>query len=684
MTARRTLTACLVAPLTVAAVTLAPLFEEPARAADAKCSPCAGVPFQSWITPERLSMIAFAGTAAGIAFESGPYFLVDARTLKLTRLGEKEFAARFGTRRFFKKGDDGALRIRPSGGTEFVAKPAYCGEGSENAGSLIEEGAPVTTDIDRCLSVEAVETAPGHLWLGTQNDTEWGAAPTDGIRVVDASTHRTVATIDQKHGASGNLVYLLRRNPRTGEVWAATIQGTGEDWDGTYGGLTVVGANLKVRAARYFAEKLDPIDGTPTIETVAVPLGPDPLVVLARKYKFRDTKGFASAAAKLPASVHCAFCPSARGLLPKEANPMAPFFLERAGKGTSDRERNVLEDLCRFQDDRVMSFLVGLAPTDPYVQMCLKDSHPGIQANSIMDSALPLLNAPHASASPIPGESAFVAARMALADGNLSSAEASAERAAAVQPPQPAAFDLLEAIYEGRGETAKLSALRVRRTKLKLPSPMARPDAARHAQYSVKTGDIRYVSATKLLVKATPDLTGRTAAELAIGAKVEVLETENAWLLLHPDEPHGVGPDAKVPDRDAVWLLVRWAATSGVAGAHVPNEGWVRERFLEREPITKKKLLQEAAELERLADDEGLEIEELYRSKNLAEAVRKVERAAALEPEAEVLRHLLRVSIYARQWTVAVIAAIQLEHAPEPPDMGITPPNKTEDDSLKR
>ena len=239
-------------------------------------------------------------------------------------------------------------------------------------------------------------------------------------------------------------------------------------------------------------------------------------------------------------------------------------------------------------------------------------------------------------------EGSLAAAREALARGDLGAAELESLRAVLLAGSHGSAalvevVDMREAIGDARGDADLARAERARRKRLALPAPTATPDAAPVSAKPAKPGDERWVSATTLLLKSKPDVTARTVGELPIDTKVTVESVHGEWLVV------------RAAVATAPVLVLRGETVEELGADDRDARGYARPRFLADHPLDAKALLAEADALEAKGD--------------LPEAVRRLERAAALSPSRDLVARIARVATRAKLYRVAARAGVKLGSA---------------------
>ncbi|MFA6584206.1 MAG: hypothetical protein WCS77_07910 [Elusimicrobiaceae bacterium] len=318
--------------------------------------PCsAGREPEPWDTLPSFNLISFSSSAVGFAAKGGVCFTLDRADRQLSKITAAQFAAQFTT-------PTPQNSLETSDGAKFTVRDANCSaEGDNSPHALSLDGAVIKDSCKPCSSISAVETAYGLLWLGTRFDGEYGEYPAEGIVVDEFKTGALKARISEKSGLAGDLVRVIRRDPFTGNVWAATNYGINE-----------ITPELKVVFAKYMYEDFDPADGAAAIFLSSALLSSNPLAVVGRRLGVSPPEKYYAAALTIPRENWQCFnlepgfptepckagyeSESGKNFLPKAFNALVPFFLEAASSTDEERRSTAVWLLCQFNDMRVYDF----------------------------------------------------------------------------------------------------------------------------------------------------------------------------------------------------------------------------------------------------------------------------------------------------------------------------------------
>ena len=243
---------------------------------------------------------------------------------------------------------------------------------------------------------------------------------------------------------------------------------------------------------------------------------------------------------------------------------------------------------------------------------------------------------------------ARVAMNAAMGRGDLASAREEAERLLALEATALDAFSVLTAVHEAWGDDAGLAALRARGEKLRLPAPTPTPDAVPEAAPKLAAGDTVFVAATTLLLQRGPKVKGPPVAELPINTPVDVLEVSGEWLR--------VRANPMIDEFLVVDLSQKDGAPPEPRGAPVRSGdviGFARPRFLSTTALSFETLLADAKRFEEAG--------------NLPDAVRRLERAAAVRSDAEILHRLTAMAARAGLYGIAARTAARVSPPSNPP-----------------
>lgn len=230
-----------------------------------------------------------------------------------------------------------------------------------------------------------------------------------------------------------------------------------------------------------------------------------------------------------------------------------------------------------------------------------------------------------AAGGPAPVFEELAAARAAVQAGDLERACQHARALAAREPELREAWEIVGAC-EGLAPGKSLSPETARRIAWRAPGPAA-----------PSPGKAAFVTATAVRLRAKPGAGGEVVGEATMNTRVQVDAVSGEWAEVEAAVASpavlGFGPD-----------FTPQPATRSATG-------WVQWRYLGPAPVTKEKLLRDAATQEKQADP--------------AEAMRFLDRARVLDPEDRAVQaELVRLAIAAHDYQTAMRFAPGLARGP--------------------
>lgn len=222
----------------------------------------AGGEYQGWEPLPWIVDIRFNKDAIGFHVAANRYVPGGPRFFELPRgetdwrrIDPEEFFSRFPSRRLpasshIKDEDTGTgfTVLSTSDAEHFISTDYQCMEGFAHWAGIRRNGDWYPKHVDECVNIGAVESSGNHLFLGSTYEGEAGMFYGGmGIAVVNRETGALVKRIGYTDRLrAGGMIRQLRRDPFTGEVWAATPQG-----------LWQIGTDLEVKQRRFFADVFD-------------------------------------------------------------------------------------------------------------------------------------------------------------------------------------------------------------------------------------------------------------------------------------------------------------------------------------------------------------------------------------------------------------------------------------------
>jgi len=323
---------------------------------------------EEWDDFPRVTAISFSKTSVGLSTFQGEHYLVDRATSRLEEIHkeqfEQSFAGSIGVKAAEVKEETGiesTVLLRTSSGKELTTRNAYCAEGEESEHTLRLDGAPLKDHVDPCSSVSCAEIVGDNLWLGTRHDGEYGDYPAQGIVVQTVARSLLVKTLTTAQGLSGDLIRAIRLDPFDKSVWIATNEG-----------INVVDQDFRVLRTHFFYQQLDPVSGSPVVGLSPTKRESSRMAALFKELHTSDAKEFYAVAISIPAAVRERFTNEMfddqyrygnrysveDAFAPREMNVLVPFFIEDARSPDEKVQRAALYNICLFNDQRVIDFLV--------------------------------------------------------------------------------------------------------------------------------------------------------------------------------------------------------------------------------------------------------------------------------------------------------------------------------------
>ena len=333
--------------------------------------------FEDVDTLPQTENILFSESRVGIISKDGRYFVLDRKTDEFQQVDEQAFTQQFPgpwPPKPYEKLQSKEV-LRSSTGQEFEQKPAYCGEGLNEAHELRYQQRPFPDVLKRCTSVATLEIIGNHVWFGTIRPEEVGSGPGEGIVVQSLDKKQKVTSITAKSGLTGGQIRALRDDPFTKTVWVAT------EW-----GLNQIDRRFRVVWGRYWYEEFEISSRRSQTLLSTSRKASNPFAVLGRELNVLDWPAFYQVIQKISPVGQSKFGLykfHMSGLPPRslssELTELVPFFIDAAQSDAPIVHDFGLRNLCKFDDPRVQTFMATLAtktvshPADErYVQECRK------------------------------------------------------------------------------------------------------------------------------------------------------------------------------------------------------------------------------------------------------------------------------------------------------------------------
>lgn len=351
---------------------------------------------EPWDVLPKIVNMAFSEMHVGFISRDKSYFVLERTSRRWEHSRDwKKFSELFPTgqspepaRTIEEKGIGSLVLLRASGNTTFKTKNAYCGEGAGIEHRLYRDGKEVSDHVDPCRSVSSLEKLGDLLFLGTRLDAEYGEYPAQGIVIQSIKDGKLAGRIGEKEGLSGNLVRVIRLDPRTGHLWVASHQGFNEISVDIQKSRKGPATKFQILDTQYFYEGFDEATGKPTILLSPAPQPSDRFASTARLLAIEDTRGFYKAVRDLPPKLYEQFAHGSFGIyvwpegpfFPEKMNVLVPFILASARAGGENHEPESVQSwaitfLCHFQDQAALDFLFSFQKNNrvDWLTTCLKE-----------------------------------------------------------------------------------------------------------------------------------------------------------------------------------------------------------------------------------------------------------------------------------------------------------------------
>ena len=339
----------------------------------------AGREAESWDTLPAITQISFSTTAVGFADKTGNRFIMERVGYSFRKVSPQTFSDLF-------KQKTPKSSLETSDGRKLNTRDANCSaEGDNSPHTLSLAGVVIKDQCKPCSSINAVEIAYDLLWLGTRFDGEYGEYPAEGIVVQALKNGSLKARISEKDGLTGNLVRVIRKDPFTGNLWAASNTGINE-----------ISPDAKIVFAGHMYEDFNTATGASMIFLSSAPRISNSLAILEREIGVAQPKKYYAVALTIPKAIWSCLnlsdgfpsppCEAEYGnetdknFLPKQFNALLPFLFEAASSSDAARLSASVGRLCRFNDKRVYDFFsrsektptrLQYDPTGFYAKNCL-------------------------------------------------------------------------------------------------------------------------------------------------------------------------------------------------------------------------------------------------------------------------------------------------------------------------
>ena len=337
----------------------------------------AGMEPSDWDYLPVINEISFTTATIGFAAIDGRRMVLDKESGAFRQVSPSEYAglmrgAKGGKAAWPEKSDarDNVTLITSSAGVFLETVNEDCYSSKKLVHVLKSGGAVIKDQADPCDSISSAEIENERLWLGTHGVSGYGESPGKGIVVQSLSDGTHVGTITKQDGLTSNLVRVVKLDPYTGYLWAATQLG-----------INQLSPELEVLYALYLYEDFDG-NGVCAVQGSTVPAQNNFLAIFQRVLDVKDKKRFYKAALTIPQEMWPCFtvmplsgwppgyCSQAgdypnASFLPPQFNVLAPFAME-AADFSPDRIWNTVAHLCIFGDKDVAALIADHATDEAF------------------------------------------------------------------------------------------------------------------------------------------------------------------------------------------------------------------------------------------------------------------------------------------------------------------------------
>lgn len=255
---------------------------------------------------------------------------------------------------------DSALVLQTSTEKSYGSYIPDCEDDDDKPGSLtdLDTEEAFLAQTPKCLGPGTAEIVGDKLLVGAWESGDYSlAAPP--VLVLDGKTHALLKSFD----FAAN---VIRVDPYAPQTWLV----------GTEGAM-LLDKDLNLKQRWYFYKGFRPGDHALALLVSDTPRKTDALAVVGAELKVPDQDAWYRAVSALPTDIRDTFSlyqfymttPGvAYYYLPKELNTLVPFFIDALARDTVPYHASLLvENLCRFDDPRVVAYMAKLAASpSPY------------------------------------------------------------------------------------------------------------------------------------------------------------------------------------------------------------------------------------------------------------------------------------------------------------------------------
>ncbi len=337
----------------------------------------AGIEPSSWDYLPVINEITFTTATVGFAAIDGRRMVLDKETGAFRQVSPSEYAklmrgAKGGKAAWPEKNGNGdnVTLITSSAGVFLETVNRYCDDDKGQAHVLKLGGVAIKDHADPCDNISSAEIENGRLWLGTRGLGGYGEFPGKGLVVQSLADGTQIGTISKQEGLTSNLVRVVKLDPYTGYLWAATQLG-----------INQISPELEVLYALYLYEDFDE-NGSCAVQGSTIPANNNFIAIFQRLLDVKDKRKFYEAAMAIPYKIRPCFnvetltgwtqgyCEEAGGLganmfLPPQFNVLAPFAIE-AADFSPGKIRETLSHLCVFGDKAVAALVADHATDEAF------------------------------------------------------------------------------------------------------------------------------------------------------------------------------------------------------------------------------------------------------------------------------------------------------------------------------
>ncbi len=329
-----------------------------------------GKEFEETDTLPKTENLLFSASQIGIVSHDGRWFALDRQTRQAHQLEAAQFVQQFPKPWPPAPHEDpqyGPDILRSSSGQEFQVTQAQCGEEADIGHAIRYEQRLFPDVLNPCTCVSALEVIGNEVWFGTLESNEAGETQAEGVVVQARDKKQKVTAITVKSGLTPGPVHMLRKDPFTKTVWAATARG-----------LTQIDQQFHVRWVGYWYEDFDATSGRSVTSLVTTDKRSNAFAVLGRELGVQNWQAYRRMVQQIPAYLATGshgyshdfawllydmhMTGEARSF-PKELNELIPFVMQAAQSEDPTVRGFGLLNVCKFNDPQIPTFVKSLAAT---------------------------------------------------------------------------------------------------------------------------------------------------------------------------------------------------------------------------------------------------------------------------------------------------------------------------------